>query len=178
MSIKTVYLFDSDGFFNGITYAQADPKGGALLIPENATETAPEFQDGNFAKWNGSAWENIAKPVTAEECEKIGAVSHASQTAHDRELIAIFQALTNGSETHELKRGEDLSWSVVRKPEKSAEEKAAEEKQKRIAELKQNLAETDYVIIKIAEGVACKEEYADIIEQRQAWRDELNKLGE
>lgn len=52
-----------------------------------------------------------------------------------------------------------------------------DKKAARIAELKQNLSETDYAIIKIAEGVACKEEYADIIEQRQAWRDELNKLG-
>ena len=58
-------------------------------------------------------------------------------------------------------------------PEPTAEEIKAN----RIAELKQNLAESDYAIIKIAEGVACKEEYADIIEQRQAWRDELNKLG-
>lgn len=47
----------------------------------------------------------------------------------------------------------------------------------RIAELKQNLADTDYVVIKIAEGVATWEEYPTIKEQRQAWRDEINELS-
>lgn len=46
----------------------------------------------------------------------------------------------------------------------------------RIAELKQMLRDTDYVTIKIAEGVATKEEYADILEQRSAWRTEINNL--
>lgn len=46
----------------------------------------------------------------------------------------------------------------------------------RIAELKQMLRDTDYVTIKIVEGVATKEEYAEILEQRSAWRTEINKL--
>lgn len=48
--------------------------------------------------------------------------------------------------------------------------------QEKINELKQKLSETDYIIIKIAEGSATKEEYADIIGQRQEWRDEINEL--
>lgn len=50
------------------------------------------------------------------------------------------------------------------------------ERLERIAELKRLLTETDYVIIKIAEGVATKEEYAEIIAQRQAWREEIRTL--
>ena len=46
----------------------------------------------------------------------------------------------------------------------------------RIAELKQMLADTDYIVIKIAEGAATWEEYPDIKAQRQAWRDEINEL--
>lgn len=46
----------------------------------------------------------------------------------------------------------------------------------RIAELKQNLADTDYIVIKVAEGVATWDEYPEIKEQRQAWRDEINQL--
>ena len=42
--------------------------------------------------------------------------------------------------------------------------------------LKQQLADTDYVACKIAEGSATVEEYADIIAQRQIWRKEINKL--
>lgn len=46
-----------------------------------------------------------------------------------------------------------------------------------IAELKANLAASDYAIIKIAEGVATTEEYAELIAQRQTWRKEINELG-
>lgn len=47
----------------------------------------------------------------------------------------------------------------------------------RIAELKKMLADTDYIAAKIAEGAATREDYADVIAQRQAWRDEINELG-
>lgn len=46
----------------------------------------------------------------------------------------------------------------------------------RICELKKLLEDTDYVVIKIAEGSATLEEYADIIAQRQEWRREINEL--
>ena len=46
----------------------------------------------------------------------------------------------------------------------------------RIARLKQQLADTDYTVIKIAEGAAAPEEYADVIARRQAWRAEINGL--
>ncbi|MBQ6756518.1 MAG: hypothetical protein IJP43_06205 [Oscillospiraceae bacterium] len=52
----------------------------------------------------------------------------------------------------------------------------AEDKQSKIAELKRNLADTDYIACKIAEGAATREEYADVIAQRQAWREEINRL--
>lgn len=46
----------------------------------------------------------------------------------------------------------------------------------RIRELKGKLAETDYTVIKIAEGVATAAEYASVITQRQEWRAEINQL--
>ena len=49
-------------------------------------------------------------------------------------------------------------------------------KEIQIEDLKQKLSETDYIACKIAEGVATAEEYADVIAQRQAWREEINKL--
>lgn len=45
-----------------------------------------------------------------------------------------------------------------------------------IAALKQKLAETDYSVIKIAEGAATAADYADLIAQRKAWRAEINDL--
>ena len=52
----------------------------------------------------------------------------------------------------------------------------ADDNSTRIAELKQMLADTDYIVIKIAEGVATWDEYPGVKEQRQAWREEINKL--
>ena len=49
-------------------------------------------------------------------------------------------------------------------------------KEMQIAQLKQKLSDTDYIACKIAEGVATKEEYAEVIAQRQEWRKEINKL--
>ena len=60
-------------------------------------------------------------------------------------------------------------YKVVKNPEPTEEDI----KQARINELKQLLADTDYVVIKIAEGSATKEDYADVIEQRKAWREEI-----
>lgn len=67
----------------------------------------------------------------------------------------------------------NIEWyRTVKNPEPTEEET----KQARINELKQLLADTDYVVIKIAEGSATKEDYADVIAQRQAWRNEIREL--
>lgn len=48
--------------------------------------------------------------------------------------------------------------------------------QKRIQEIKKQLNDTDYVVLKIAEKVATNEEYSDTLANRQAWREEINEL--
>lgn len=47
-----------------------------------------------------------------------------------------------------------------------------------IMDRKSKLAATDYVASKIAEGKATISDYADVIEQRQAWRDDINTAEE
>ena len=47
---------------------------------------------------------------------------------------------------------------------------------RKIEELKQKLSSTDYVALKIVEGAATLEDYADIISQRSKWRAEINTL--
>ena len=47
--------------------------------------------------------------------------------------------------------------------------------ERRISELKRLLADTDYIAAKIAEGAATRDDYADVIAQRQQWRDEINE---
>ncbi len=45
-----------------------------------------------------------------------------------------------------------------------------------IDECKRRLVKTDYVVIKIAEGAATKEDYAEVIAQRQALRARIGEL--
>lgn len=51
------------------------------------------------------------------------------------------------------------------------------EREQEIFDLKKMLLDTDYIACKIAEGSATREEYADMIAQRQAWRARINTLG-
>ena len=63
-------------------------------------------------------------------------------------------------------------------PQETAEERQARENRLKIAEYKHKLASTDYVALKIAEGAATPEEYAETLEKRAFWRSEINKLEE
>ena len=76
----------------------------------------------------------------------------------------------------------DAGWEVYEPPQPTDEEIAEMEKQSRIAELHQLLADSDYKVIKIAECTAVGEplpyDAQALHEQRQAWRDEINELEE
>ena len=65
------------------------------------------------------------------------------------------------------------------------EQKAAIERQRQIAALKQKLADTDYIVLKIAEAISendtetveqLKQTYAVELNNRKVWRNEINKL--
>ena len=61
-------------------------------------------------------------------------------------------------------------------PQETAEERQARENRLTIARYKANLAATDYIAIKIAEGAATAEEYAEELAHRRYWRSEINRL--
>lgn len=44
--------------------------------------------------------------------------------------------------------------------------------------LRSQLSATDYVVIKIAEGVAAEKDYADILKDRAEWRKRINEIEE
>jgi hypothetical protein len=60
--------------------------------------------------------------------------------------------------------------------EKAAEQSAAQNAA-RLAWLREQLAATDYIVIKIAEGASTAAQYADEIKQRQDWRQEADGLA-
>lgn len=169
---------DEDKYFCGHVTCMRDPNTGDLLLPPQAVNTeAPPEDSRYFYKWNGSVWVPEVVPTSCADCVTLGPVSHTKQTERCQKLRQLYQSLVEANSEHfKISRGDELEWIVEAIPEKTAEEKAAEEKAQKISELKQKLSETDYIAAKIAEGAATKEEYADLLAQRQAWRDEINKL--
>ena len=73
-------------------------------------------------------------------------------------------------------KGDEWVYEEIPEPEPLPEPTEEEIKQNRIWELKGKLADTDYVVIKIAEGEATQEEYAEVLATRKAWRSEINEL--
>ena len=67
---------------------------------------------------------------------------------------------------------------VLRTDEDKEPETAKLDAISEIASLKSQLADTDYIAAKIAEGAATKEEYADKLAEREAWRVRINELQE
>lgn len=169
---------DEDGYFCGFCACMDDPETGEPLLPPNVVNTtAPETDDEHWYKWDGKAWVAELKPTTCEELIAFGAISHTSQTDRFNELRQICQKLTSADTEHfSVDRGDEMEWIVKAVPEKTEEEKATEEKETKIAELKKKLSDTDYVAAKIAEGAATREEYADVLAQREEWRKEINEL--
>lgn len=74
---------------------------------------------------------------------------------------------------------------LTKSPEPTEEQKAKIEKARQIAELKKKLADTDYIVLKIAEAqadgdtekvAALKSTYATELAERKAWREQINEL--
>lgn len=72
--------------------------------------------------------------------------------------------------------GKQWEYEEIPEPEPLSTPSEEDIKQQEIDSLKMKLFASDYAIIKIAEGVATKEEYADLITQRAEWRARINEL--
>ena len=176
-----IYYFDDENYF--AYEGKAQKVGDDILIPENATQVAPDAEKlaTHFAKWNEEAkkWDYEVKPTTAADFVGLQ-ISHKSQTPHNQELRQLVQSLVNEDPEHfRVIRGsedEGLWWGVEEIPEKTQDEKDLEQAKSDEQKALSYLRSTDYVAVKIAEGVATTEEYADVLEKRAAAREEINAL--
>ena len=66
--------------------------------------------------------------------------------------------------------------SKPKSPELTAEQKEAQEKAKKIAELKKKLSDTNYATINYLEGELPEEVYLPIKQNREMWRRQINIL--
>jgi hypothetical protein len=71
MNTKTAYQFDAAGLLVGVTDADESPmEEGVFLLPAFATFTVPPPPvDGQWPRWNGTAWQMVNKP-SAEQTEQ------------------------------------------------------------------------------------------------------------
>lgn len=177
-----VYLFDEDGYFRYAKEAQRSPNLATpdkFLIPVRSTQVKPEIPEGYDGRWDGEKWNYEKLPTSAADFVGVK-VSHKSQTEHSRLMRKLLQDFVKeDSENYRIVRGskeEGLWWSVEKIPEKTQDEKDLEAAKQEEQELQSFLNSTDYVAAKLAEGVATKEEYSDVLQQRAEARDRINVL--
>lgn len=176
-----IFYFDDENFF--AYEGKAQKIGNDVLMPENATQKSPDMSllQEKFAKWNEESqnWDYIEKPKTAKDFLGVQ-VSHKSQTPHNQELRQLVQTLVNEDPEHfRVIRGsedEGLWWGVEEIPEKTQDEKDLEKAKADEQAALAYLRSTDYVAVKIAEGVATTEEYSEVLQKRAEAREEVNAL--
>lgn len=145
-SFKKAYKFDASGFFEHELTVQV--MDGNVLMPPSCTLIAPfgdEGEDGSkFYRFTGDAWAAELKPTCAADLVGV-VVSHHSQTPHDIEMRSLIQKFAQ-EEGFREKRGNDLSWSIEKIPEKTEAEKLEEAEQAVRAKRDGLISATDYLL--------------------------------
>lgn len=130
MDTKTVYLYDSNGYYAGEYAMVASDKdeNGDWIHPENSTETPMEleYKEHYLPTWNGEAWvytENPNNPVpapptpvepyvpTPEEIKEQKLATLDAQYASDKNELLMYyvDALINKDEAGQQTTKDDLT---------------------------------------------------------------------
>lgn len=67
-----VFQFDHSGLYQGFAEADESPlEPGVYLLPARSTRVSPPalIPAGQWPRWNGSAWELVARPYHAQDIE-------------------------------------------------------------------------------------------------------------
>ena len=147
---KTVYRFDSAGYYIGTSLAQYI--NDELLLPSDCTETKPNLKNDYWSKWNGSKWTNEKIPTSCTECieQEFTCISN-SPDRHEQEKKAVMESLVNAdSEHYKTVVNDSFVMSVEEIPEPTEEEKQQKEDEEKqqtldraIDELIKEMAQAD-----------------------------------
>ena len=172
---KTAYRFDDAGYFEHELSVQVID--GEALMPPSATLLPPwgdaKPDDKVFYRFDGESWKSEAKPTCAAECVGI-VISHTTITPHDIEMRSLIQKFAQ-EEGYREKRGEDLSWSVEKIPEKTEAEKREEAEKSVRAKRDSLISETDYLLA--SDYPISAEDLEAVKVYRQALRDVPQQEG-
>ena len=172
---KTAYRFDDAGYFEHDLSVQVID--GEALMPPSATLLPPwgdaKPDDKVFYRFDGESWKSEAKPTCAAECVGV-VISHTTITPHDEEMRELIRRFAQ-EEGYREKRGEDLSWSVEKIPEKTEAEKREEAEKSVRAKRDSLISETDYLLA--SDYPISAEDLEAVKVYRQALRDVPQQEG-
>lgn len=172
---KTAYRFDDAGYFEHELSVQVID--GEALMPPSATLLPPwgdaKPDDKVFYRFDGESWKSEAKPTCAAECVGV-VISHTTITPHDEEMRELIRRFAQ-EEGYREKRGEDLSWSVEKIPEKTEAEKREEAEKSVRAKRNSLISETDYLLA--SDYPISAEDLEAVKVYRQALRDVPQQEG-
>lgn len=172
---KTAYRFDDAGYFEHELSVQVID--GEALMPPSATLLPPwgdaKPDDKVFYRFDGESWKSKAKPTCAAECVGV-VISHTTITPHDEEMRELIRRFAQ-EEGYREKRGEDLSWSVEKIPEKTEAEKREDAEKSVRAKRDSLISETDYLLA--SDYPISAEDLEAVKVYRQALRDVPQQEG-
>lgn len=172
---KTAYRFDDAGYFEHELSVQVID--GEALMPPSATLLPPwgdaKPDDKVFYRFDGESWKSEAKPTCAAECVGV-VISHTTITPHDEEMRELIRRFAQ-EEGYREKRGEDLSWSVEKIPEKTEAEKREDAEKSVRAKRDSLISETDYLLA--SDYPISAEDLEAVKVYRQALRDVPQQEG-
>lgn len=172
---KTAYRFDDAGYFEHELSVQVID--GEALMPPSATLLPPwgdaKQDDKVFYRFDGESWKSEAKPTCAAECVGV-VISHTTITPHDEEMRELIRRFAQ-EEGYREKRGEDLSWSVEKIPEKTEAEKREDAEKSVRAKRDSLISETDYLLA--SDYPISAEDLEAVKVYRQALRDVPQQEG-
>lgn len=172
---KTAYRFDDAGYFEHELSVQVID--GEALMPPSATLLPPwgdaKPDDKVFYRFDGESWKSEAKPTCAAECVGV-VISHTTITPHDEEMRELIRRFAQ-EEGYREKRGEDLSWSVEKIPEKTEAEKREDAEKSVRAKRDSLISETDYLLA--SDYPISAEDWEAVKVYRQALRDVPQQEG-
>lgn len=174
-SFKKAFKYDASGYFEHELSVQV--VDGDALMPPSCTLVAPVSTGGmdasKFYRFDGKTWIAESKPTCAADL--IGVViSHESQTPHDVEMRSLIQSFARVDGYRE-KRGDDLSWSIEKIPEKTEAEKREEAEKSVRAKRDSLISETDYLLT--SDYPISAEDLEAVKVYRQALRDVPQQEG-
>ena len=103
--MKTVFVYDEDGFYCGTHIAQLNPRNkSSWLMPPHSTNVDPNDEDGFFFKIKDpgnpeSGWDKIPYPSTAEDFLALN-IPHESRTKRNNDLRRLLSQFAQNDPEH------------------------------------------------------------------------------